>query len=83
MSTRAEDQSERAHGTWQLCVLESGEDPITVDRVRRALRMKRGEREVLARKLPGPVRRGARTDLEPLLERLKTAGLRAEIARRE
>jgi len=83
LSSRAEDQSERAQGTWQLRVLEPADDPAVVERVRRVLRLKRREAALLAGQLPGAVRRGARTDLEPLLERLLHAGLRAELVRRD
>jgi len=82
LSSRAEDQSERAQGAWHLRVLEPADDPDVLERVRRALRLKRREGEILARQLPGAVRRGARTDLLPLLDRLLAAGLRAELVRR-
>jgi hypothetical protein len=83
VSTRAEDQRERALGIWQLVVLEPADDPTVVERVRRVLRLKRREAGLLAEQMPGPVRRGARADLQPLLERLTLAGLRAELVRRD
>lgn len=75
-----EAQRERARGSWALWVLEEP-SPERLEAVRRALRYKRFEREALARRLPGVLRRGARVDLEPLRDALRAAGLRAELRR--
>lgn len=75
-----EAQRERARGTWALWVLEAPGAP-GLERLRRLLRYKRFERDALARRLPGVVRRGARVDLEPVCAALRAAGLRAELRR--
>jgi hypothetical protein len=76
------DQRERALGSWALVVEEDPSQPQRLEAVRRALRLKRFEATALAARLPGTVRRGARVDLAPLLDRLQAAGLRAELVRR-
>ena len=81
--SHADDQHERAHGTWALVVSEDPRQPDRLEMVRRVLRFKRFELPDLARRLPGAVRRGARTDLLPLLERLRAKGITAELVRRE
>jgi hypothetical protein len=77
---RARAQWERAHGAWELLVHERPEpgDP-RFTALRRTLRVKSFEAQALLDKLPGPVRRGARIDLEPLLERLQPLGLRVSL----
>ena len=54
----------------------------TLETIRKVLRLKSFEREDLRRRLPGAVRAGARVDLEPLLDRLHAAGIRATLRRR-
>jgi hypothetical protein len=79
----ARDQRERARGTWELVVHETaGDDERRFSVLRRVLRMKSFEAGALRARLPGPVRRGARVDLEPLLERLVRLGFRASLERR-
>ena len=51
--------------------------------MRRALRVKRFELERVGARLPGVVRRGARVDLEDGEARLREAGVRCELRRRE
>ena len=80
--SHATDQRERALGTWALVVEEDPALPDRLEAVRRALRFKRFEAADLARRLPGPVRRGAHVDLAPLLARLRAAGIQAELVRR-
>ncbi len=75
------DQLERAQQAWELRVLDSP-DPVLLDAVRRVLRIKRFELERFAARLPGPVRRGARVDLEPLQRKLEQSGIRCELVRR-
>lgn len=76
-----EAQRERALGAWELVVLEAPE-PAALEVLRRTLRAKRFERDALRAALPGPVRRGARIDLEPLRAALEAAGVRCELRRR-
>ena len=80
---RLRDQRERALGTWALVVLDAASTRAELERIRRALRVHRRDRELLSSKLPGEVRRGARVDLEPLLTRLAAAGCRAELRQRQ
>lgn len=75
---RRRDQRERALGAWELVVLDDPEPPV-LETVRRALRAKRFERDALRAALPGPVRRGARADLEPVRDALRAAGVRCEL----
>jgi len=75
-------QLERAQGRWELVVSEDPCASERLEKVRRALRLKRFERSELASKLPGTVRRGAYIDLLPLLERLRAAGLAADLVER-
>jgi hypothetical protein len=73
-------QLERALGSWELRVhehLERSDPRFTA--LRRALRVKSFEAAALLEKLPGSVRRGARADLAPLLERLQQLGLQASL----
>jgi phosphoglycolate phosphatase len=76
------DQFERAHGSWELVVELDGEDEQAVEGLRRALRFSRSDRSMLRAMLPGAVRRGARVDLLPMLEKLRERGLDAKIRRR-
>lgn len=81
-SEHAVHQLERALGVWGLIVEEEPDEPRRLERIRRALRLKRFETPDLARRLPGCVRRGARIDLLPLLDRLHEAGVRAQLVQR-
>jgi hypothetical protein len=81
-SAAREAQLERAQGAWELVIHESGEDPRRVLVLRRLLRMKSFEAEALRARLPGAVRRGARVDLQPILDRLTQAGVVATLERR-
>jgi 2-methylcitrate dehydratase PrpD len=79
----ARDQLERARGTWVLVIHESSESAAgRFPALRRVLRLKSFEADALRSRLPGPVRRGARVDLLPILERLKRLGVRATLERR-
>lgn len=78
---RRRAQQERALGAWELVVLDAPEPPV-LETVRRALRAKRFERDALRAALPGPVRRGAHADLEPVRDALRAAGVRCELRRR-
>jgi hypothetical protein len=83
-SNRHEAQWERAQQAWVLRV-EVKPDALDAERTRalcRVLRVKRFEREALMARLPGVVRRGARVDLEPLVEDLARAGIPAHLERR-
>jgi hypothetical protein len=80
---RCRDQLERALGTWELVVHEDPQtDAARFAVLRRVLRVKSFEAEALRHRLPGPVRRGARADLMPLLERLQRLGIHASLERR-
>lgn len=83
--TRGEesDQVERARASWELVVHIDRDDEKALERLRRALRFPRSDREALRAMLPGPVRRGARVDLEPVLDQLRSAGVMAKIRHRE
>jgi len=76
-------QIERARGSWELVVQLDAREAEAVERLRRALRFTRADREALRAMLPGAVRRGARVDLLPMLEKLRSLGIPAEIRRRE
>jgi len=77
-SAREAAQRERARGSWGLRV---GSGPPLPRAARRILRVKRSELAALEQRLPGVVRRGARVDLEPLVEALAAAGVCAELVR--
>jgi hypothetical protein len=81
-SAAREAQLERAQGAWELRIHESGDDPRRFLVLRRLLRMKSFEADALRARLPGAVRRGARVDLQPLLDRLTQAGIAATLERR-
>jgi len=82
-SPHALAQLERACKTWSLVVHEDPSVSERLELVRRILRLKRFEAGALAARLPGVVRRGAQVDLQPLLERLTAAGIRAELLKNE
>jgi hypothetical protein len=74
------DQAERATRHWALVVhLDPPASRRLLKAARSILRIKSFEVAELERRLPGPVRFGARVDLEPLLARLLAAGVQAEI----
>jgi hypothetical protein len=77
-----EAQRERALGAWELVVHEPP-TPAVLAAIRRALRVKRFELDRVGAGLPGVVRRGARVDLEDGEARLRDAGVRCELRRRE
>ena len=54
-----------------------------LEALRRVLRVKRGELERVSAALPGVVRRGARVDLADSEARLREAGVRCELRRRD
>lgn len=74
-------QRERALGSWEL-VVSAVPDDRRMETLRRVVGFKRFELDALRRKLPGPVRRGARIDLEPLEAALRRAGVECELRRR-
>lgn len=74
-------QRERALQAWELFV-SAVPDARLMETLRRVVGFKRFELEALRRKLPGPVRRGARVDLEPLEAALRRAGVACELRRR-
>lgn len=80
-----EAQRERAHQSWELAV-ELDARALSEPRLRRTLfgvlRVKRSEREALLGRLPGVVRRGARVDLRPLEEALRSGGIPCTLRRR-
>jgi hypothetical protein len=75
-------QRERARKTWELVVHDEPSRAVLAA-LRRVLRVKRGELERVSGALPGVVRRGARVDLEDLEARLRAAGVRCELRRRD
>ena len=74
-------QRERAQQSWELFVHEAPSRTVLAA-LRRILRVKRSELEIVSRALPGVVRRGARVDLEDLDVRLREQGIRCELRRR-
>jgi hypothetical protein len=83
-SDPARDQLERARGTWVLLIHAGADtDGRRFGALRRILRVKSFEAESLRARLPGPVRRGARVDLLPLLQRLEQLGIPASLELRE
>lgn len=83
-SVSSEAQRERALGAWELVISEGPElDDERWLRIRKALRFKEADLAPLRGRLPGPVRRGARVDLELPLARLRERGIAAELRRRE
>ena len=77
-----EAQRERAEQAWVLVVHDAPSRAVLAA-LRRVLRVKRSELERVSRALPGVVRRGARVDLEDLAARLRDAGMRCELRRRD
>jgi hypothetical protein len=77
-----EAQRERAIGAWELVVHDAA-TPAVLAAIRRALRVKRFELDGVAARLPGAVRHGARIDLEDAEARLREAGVRCELRRRD
>lgn len=75
------DQLERARGSWELVVQIDPNDDALLETLRRVLRFPRSDRQRLVEMLPGPVRRGARSDLHVVLEKLHAAGFDAEVRR--
>lgn len=76
-------QWERAHQSWALSIdvrLDSLSRGVT-RQLYRILRVKRLEREALAQRLPGVVRRGAQIDLEPIATDLRAAGIPCTLRR--
>jgi hypothetical protein len=75
----ARDQRERALGAWSLWVDRRPESPAEWRALRRALRFSRADEAWLRERIPGPVRRGARVDLEGALAALRSAGVAASL----
>lgn len=73
------DQRERATGAWCLWIDGRPTDRAGWRTLRRTLRFSRADQAWLEDRIPGPVRRGARVDLEPLLESLRKAGIEASL----
>ncbi len=78
----ADVQRERAAGAWELIVELSPDRTDDVERLRRTLGFSRSDAEGLLAALPGCVRRGARVDLEALLEELLNEGFESRLQRR-
>ncbi len=77
-------QWQRAHQAWAL-VLDIGADDLSSEALRqvfRVLRVKRMERPTFLERLPGPVRRGARIDLESAHQALSKQGIPCRLVRR-
>jgi hypothetical protein len=75
-------QRERAEQAWELVVHDAPSRAVLAA-LRRVLRVKRSELERVSGALPGLVRRGARVDLAGYEVRLRAAGVRCELRRRE
>ena len=77
-------QWQRAHQTWALVldIEAAGLSPEALRQLWRVLRVKRMEREAFLARLPGPVRRGARIDLEAAHETLARNGIPCRLVRR-
>ncbi len=80
---RLEDQRERAEARYELVIHRAPVDDAGWRTLRRALRLSRADRPWLEARTPGPVRRGARADLVPLLARLEQSGHAASIRERD
>ena len=80
--SRADDEAqlERARQSFEL-VIHDPPDERVAKALRRVLRVKRFEMAAVLARLPGPVRRGARIDLEPLAEELCRRGIGCEVRR--
>lgn len=76
-------QRERARGRYELRIERRPQDEAGWKSLRRALRLSRADDAWLRERVPGVVRRGARVDLLPYLERVRAAGHAAELAARE
>jgi hypothetical protein len=76
------EQADRAAGRYELRVDVTPADEAEWRRLRLALRLSRADLEWLKAHAPGVVRRGARSDLRPLLERLQAQGFSASIETR-
>jgi len=79
---RERAQRERARQSWELVVHDEPSRAVLAA-LRRVLRVKRGELERMASALPGAVRRGAHEDLAEPEARLREAGVRCELRRRD
>jgi hypothetical protein len=75
-------QRERAQQAWELVVHDAPSRTVLAA-LRRVLRVKRSELARVVGSLPGVVRRGARVDLADSEARLREAGVRCELRRRD
>jgi hypothetical protein len=75
-------QRERAQQAWELVVHDAPSRAVLAA-LRRVLRVKRSELARVVGSLPGVVRRGARVDLADSEARLREAGVRCELRRRD
>ncbi len=77
-------QRERAQRSWQLVVTADAAllSAPQIDALRRILRIKRFEQADFLARLPGPLRSGARVDLEPLRQGLERADIPCRLERR-
>jgi hypothetical protein len=75
-------QRERAQQAWELVVHDAPSRAVLAA-LRRVLRVKRSELARMVGSLPGVVRRGARVDLADSEARLREAGVRCELRRRD
>ena len=74
---------ERASGRFQIRIDAVPVDDAALHRLRRALRLSRADLPWLKSRLPGVVRRGAKVDLLPILDRIHEAGHAARLERRD
>ena len=77
-------QWQRAHQAWAL-ILDVEAADLSREALRqiwRVLRVKRMERTPFLESLPGPVRRGARVDLEAAYQALSQSGIACRLVRR-
>lgn len=75
-----ESELERKQGAWELMINEPADCPLDVlSGIRKALALSVFEIGILKKRLPYVYRAGARVDLEPLLSRLVSAGVSAEL----
>ena len=75
-------QRERAQQTWELVVHDAPSHAVLAA-LRRVLRVKRSELARVTESRPGVVRRGARVDLAGSEAKLREAGVRCELRRRD
>lgn len=78
-----ERQRERALGSYELRIDTRPDGDAAWKSLRRALRLSRADDAWLRARVPGVVRRGARVDLLPYLERVHAAGHAAELVPRD